>query len=72
MGEPVEALSALCNGKVRPGWVCLSECCHGDDGLLRGYGTHSIGKENCYVYPINGTRKVLSRTHRHGIFFFPL
>ena len=24
------------------GFVCLSERCHGDDGLLRGYGTHSI------------------------------
>ena len=24
-----------------PDLVCLSECCHGDDGLLRGYGTHS-------------------------------
>ena len=42
MGEPVEALSALCNGQIRPkpcrtpGWVCLSECCHGDDSLLRG------------------------------------
>ena len=38
MGEPLEALSVLCNGQIR---VCLSECCHGDDGLLRGYGTHS-------------------------------
>ena len=25
--------------------VCLSECCHGDDGLLRGYGTHKIGPD---------------------------
>ena len=36
MGGPVEAFSALWNGQIRPGWVCLSECCHGDDGLLRG------------------------------------
>ena len=37
MGEPVETLSLLCNVQIR-----CSECCHGDDGLLRGNGTHSI------------------------------
>ena len=41
MGEPVEALSALCNGQIRlkpcrHAWLGLFECFHGDDGLLRG------------------------------------
>ena len=61
----MEALSALCNGQIRPkpcrhAWLgCLSECCHGDDGLLRGYGTHSFDNRQ-HVYLVIIQRECVS------------
>ena len=70
MGRPVEVLSALCNEQIRPknhavtpGWVCLSECCHGDDGLLRGMEHTLLKRTSAKVDngPVSDLIKVLAK-----------
>ena len=78
MGEPCKVLPMLWSGKISPKpcrhtWlVCLSECCLGDDNLVRVFGTQYIGFQSfalwhfaqCLSSVCDYQRSIVTYAHR--------